>query len=285
MSIINEIDPFCVAVLRECIKRRVISDGIVDDRSIEEVDPKDLQEFTWCHFFAGGGFWDIAARRAGFPTDEKLSTGSCPCQPFSNAGKRAGTSDSRHLWPHFYRLIAAAKPSVVFGEQVSSKLGYDWFDGVASDLESQDYQCEAVDIPACAVNAPHKRNRLYWIARFLGNTDERNGGRRFQAEEQLRNESFAKSSETNVADSVKWNKRSMRNESGITMDSENYWREYEWRTGKDGKSRRVKPGISLLAHGISRRVDKLHIGGNAIVVPLAEEFIKAYIESREGEYR
>ena len=85
-----------------------------------------------------------------------MFTGSCPCQPFSNAGKRAGTSDTRHLWPHFYRLIAAAKPSVVFGEQVSSKLGYDWFDGVASDLESQNYQCEAVAIPAYAVNAPHK---------------------------------------------------------------------------------------------------------------------------------
>ena len=284
----NEIDPFCVAVLRECIKRGVISDGIVDDRSIEEVDPKDLREFKWVHFFAGGGFWDIAARRAGYPTDETLWTGSCPCQPFSNAGKRAGTSDTRHLWPHFHRLIAAAKPSVVFGEQVSSKLGYDWFDGVASDLESQDYQCEAVDIPACAVNAPHKRNRLYWIARLLGNPDEGDGRRWIQTEEQLRNESFAKSSETNVADS-EYERTTRGNEiereipERDTILCEKYWSDFEWRTGKDGKSRRVKPGISLLAHGISRRVDKLHIGGNAIVVPLATEFIKAFLESREGE--
>ena len=147
------------------------------------------------------GFGTLPLGEPDFQPTKNCSTGSCPCQPFSNAGKRAGTSDTRHLWPHFYRLIAAAKPSVVFGEQVSSKLGYDWFDGVAFDLESQDYQCEAVDIPACAVNAPHKRNRLYWIARLLGNPDEGDGRRWIQTEEQLRNESFAKSSETNVADS------------------------------------------------------------------------------------
>ena len=92
----------------------------------------------------------------------------------------------------------------------------------------------------------------YWGTPMKGMGD---GG--FQTEEQLRNEFFAKSSETNVADSVKWNKRSMRNESGITMDSENYWREYEWRTGKDGKSRRVKPGISLLAPRFSDGLDNL----------------------------
>jgi len=68
---------------------------------------------------------------------------------------------------------------------------------------------------------------------------------------------------------------------GRCFDGRNlYWDNFEWRTGKDGKTRRVKPGIRLLAHGISRRVDKLHIGGNAIVVPLATEFIKAYIESK-----
>ena len=65
--------------------------------------------------------------------------------------------------------------------------------------------------------------------------------------------------------------------------NDGYWNDYEWRTGKDGKSRRVKPGIRLLVNGIQRRVDKLHIGGNAIVVPLATEFIKAFLESREGE--
>ena len=101
----NEIDPFCVAVLRECIKRGVISDGIVDDRSIEEVDPKDLREFKWVHFFAGGGFWDIAARRAGYPTDETLWTGSCPCQPFSNAGKRAELPIQGIYGPTFTDLL------------------------------------------------------------------------------------------------------------------------------------------------------------------------------------
>ena len=149
----------------------------------------------------------------------KKFDGIVSCQPFSNAGKRAGTSDTRHLWPHFYRLIAAAKPSVVFGEQVSSKLGYDWFDGVASDLESQDYQCEAVDIPACAVNAPHKRNRLYWIARLLGNPDERIWRRGISTEWKIWNEFLAKSSETNVADAERMGCKTPQE---ITPESEKF---------------------------------------------------------------
>ena len=279
----NEIDPFCVAVLRECIKRGVISDGIVDDRSIEEVDPKDLQEFKWCHFFAGGGFWDIAARRAGYPTDETLWTGSCPCQPFSNAGKRAGTSDSRHLWPYFYRLIAAAKPSVVFGEQVSSKLGYDWFDGVTSDLESQDYQCEAVDIPACAVNAPHKRNRLYWIARLLGNPDERDGRRRIQTEERLRNESFTKSSETNVAD-ANW-----RGIKGPCVANQ----ELPWIVKISGQNMNgepektenrgaLNPELVFWLMGFPEEWISSILEEMLSLYHSQKEFIKAYIESRES---
>ncbi len=92
---------------------------------------------------------------------------------------------------------------------------------------------------------------------------------------------FTKSSETNVADAN--GGRQWITDYDWTKSEDCLWSKYEWRTGKDGKTRRVKPGIRLLAHGISRRVDLLHIGGNAIVPSLAEEFIKAYIESREGE--
>ena len=85
-------------------------------------------------------------------------------QPFSVAGKGIGTSDERHLWPHFFRLIKACRPAVVMGEQVAGKAGYGWFDGVRSDLEGEGYASRAVDIPACSVNAPHIRQRLYWVA-------------------------------------------------------------------------------------------------------------------------
>jgi DNA (cytosine-5)-methyltransferase 1 len=168
----NEIDAAAGAVLRELIDRNVIMPGDVDSRSIKDVQPGDLAGYTQCHFFAGGGLWSVAARLAGWPDERPLWTGSCPCQPFSAAGKQLGTDDPRHLWPDFHRLISACRPAVVMGEQVAGSAGYDWFDGVRSDLESEGYQGRAVDIPACAVDAPHQRNRLYWIAN-LANDDER----------------------------------------------------------------------------------------------------------------
>lgn len=165
----NEIDPFAVAVLREQIASDVIAQGDVDDRSIEDVTANDLKGYTQAHFFAGGGFWSVAARLAGWPDDKPLWTGSCPCQPFSVAGKGRGTDDPRHLWPHLFRIVRGTKaagfgPSHLVGEQVSGTAGYGWFDGVRADLAQEGYASRAVDVPACAIDAPHQRNRLFWIA-------------------------------------------------------------------------------------------------------------------------
>lgn len=160
----NEIDPSACAVLRELIARDVIAPGDVDDRSIKEVTPNDLHGYTQVHFFAGGGLWSVAARLAGWPDERPLWTGSCPCQPFSAAGKGAGTDDPRHLWPDLHRLVSSCRPPIVMGEQVAGAAGYGWFDGVRADLARETYACRAVDIPACAIDAPHQRNRLYWIA-------------------------------------------------------------------------------------------------------------------------
>ncbi len=160
----NEIDHAAAHVLRTLIDLGVIAPGEVDTRSIKDVHPDDLKGFTQCHFFAGGGLWSVAARLAGWPDERPLWTASCPCQPFSVAGQGAGIDDPRHLWPDAFRLIRARRPALVVGEQVAGKAGYGWFDGVAADLESEGYTCRAVDIPACAVDAPHIRSRLYWCA-------------------------------------------------------------------------------------------------------------------------
>ena len=160
----NEIEPYAAQWLRNLIAKGLIADGEVDTRSIVDVRPAELAGFTQCHFFAGIGGWSHALRLAGWPDDRPIWTGSCPCQPFSVAGKGAGTDDPRHLWPHFHRLIAACRPPVVMGEQVAGAAGYGWLDGVRADLASEGYTCWAYDIPACAVDAPHIRNRLYWCA-------------------------------------------------------------------------------------------------------------------------
>ena len=90
-------------------------------------------------------------------------TGSCPCQPLSGAGQRKGHVDERHIWPAFHRLIAECWPPVVFGEQVASKDGRDWFAAVRADLERLGYACGGADLSAAGVSAPHIRQRLWWV--------------------------------------------------------------------------------------------------------------------------
>ena len=164
----NELDPFAADWLLQLIRAGHIAPGEVDTRSIEDVTPDDLTGFAQCHFFAGIGTWSYALRHAGWADDRPVWTGSCPCQPFSAAGKRKGTADERHLWPIFFRLIHECRPGVVFGEQVASKDGLAWLDLVSADLEGAGYAVGAVDTCAAGFGAPHIRQRLYWVAHADG---------------------------------------------------------------------------------------------------------------------
>lgn len=160
----NELDPYAAQWLRNLIAAGHIADGVVDERSIEDVRPSDLKGFTQCHFFAGIGVWSYALRNAGLSDDRPVWTGSCPCQPFSSAGAGAGFADERHLWPAFFHLIQECKPAVVFGEQVASKDANPWIDLVQTDLEAVGYGVGAIAFPAAGIGAPHIRDRLYWVA-------------------------------------------------------------------------------------------------------------------------
>lgn len=152
------------AWLRELISAGLIPDGDVDERSITELQPDELRQYTQCHFFAGIGGWSYALQLAGWPADKPVWTGSCPCQPFSGAGKGLAQADERHLWPVFFDLIKECRPDTVFGEQVASAIGKGWLDGVSTDLESENYACGATVLGAHSVSAPHIRQRLYWVA-------------------------------------------------------------------------------------------------------------------------
>ena len=160
----NENDKGAAAWLRELIKEGLIADGVVDERSIKDVHPFDLKGFTQVHMFAGIGGWSHALRLAGWPDDLPVWTGSCPCQPFSQAGKKLAQKDERDLWPEFHRLIKIFRPPTIFGEQVASPLGRQWLNRVRTDLEALGYAVGAADLCAASVGSPHIRQRLFWVA-------------------------------------------------------------------------------------------------------------------------
>ena len=303
----NELDKNAASWLRNLIKSGHIPDGDVDNRSIVEVDPQEIAGYTQCHFFAGIGGWAYAARLAGYPDDKPLWTGSCPCQPFSVAGKGEGVNDVRHLWPHFFRLIRAARPAVVMGEQVARAAGYGWFDGVSADLAGEGYASRCVDIPSLAVDAPHIRSRLYWLAvgdasstglsapelaSFVGSgrrhqgraATEPNGasGPGFMADaELLRRVQGAGERATGCA------ARGHVSASRHGGDGQNgsFWSDHEWIVCHDGKARRTKPGISMLVAGVPARISKWRGIGNAINTVLAAEVIAAYLDTEQEEIK
>lgn len=265
----NENDPFAAAWLRELIKKDLIAPGYVDERSIYEVTIDDLQDFEQCHFFAGIGVWSYALRNAGWPDDKPVWTGSCPCQPFSAAGTRKGFADERNLWPAWEYLIAKRSPVVIFGEQVASKDGLDWFDTVQTDLEGQGYAVGANDLCAAGVGAPHIRQRLFFVAARLGDPEcarlQRRGDKCLLGKR-------SREIETRRAGR---NDESGKNES---YSNQKEWQNPEWIGSSFGEVRPVEPETFPVAYGSSASMGRLRGYGNAINAEVARVFIESYME-------
>ncbi len=335
----NENDPFAADWLEALIFMGHIAPGVVDRRSIEDVTPDDLRGFTQHHFFAGIGIWSRALREAGWPDDRPVWTGSCPCQPFSAAGKGAGFADERHLWPAWHWLIEQYRPDIILGEQVAAKAGLGWFDLVSSDLEDSGYACGAVDCCAAGVGAPHIRQRLWWMAydheaRFSRQSQPGNPDRSCNVVhasiEQARLPGCARKPGSTVAESSNFRLQSscaepltlggphcsssnrssswsaadpvgqgptgrlphhhqLARDEGCSIRARsdhrsdalertrlggNRWSDVEWIACRDGKWRPTQPGLHPLAHGSPARVGRLRGYGNAIVLPLATEFVR-----------
>ena len=283
----NEHDPKAAAWLRELIKQKLIPDGDVDERSITEIKPHELTKYTQCHFFAGIGGWNLALQLAGWPADKPVWTGSCPCQPFSAAGKGLGDKDERHLWPVFFDLIKECGPKRIFGEQVASAIGKGWLDGVSTDLESENYTCGAIVLGAHSVGAPHIRQRLYWMANSGSSQRETNG---------LPSEIHEVNATTRLSgvfsrlpDTMRQRQSSKREleRPSNTEKSEDWqehravdasWSNYTVVPCRDGKSRRIESGITPLANGVPARVVRLRGYGNAIVPQVAAAFVRSFMD-------
>lgn len=331
----NEIDPFAAQWLRNLIDAGHIAPGVVDTRSIKEVTANDLKGFTQCHFFAGIGVWSYALRRAGWPDDRPVWTGSCPCQPFSACGKRQGKADERHLFPTWFRLISECRPNVIFGEQVASKDGLGWLDDVRDHLERTEYAFAGFDLCAAGFGAPHIRQRLFWVAdadsqfmetsikcRERGRTEFANGcciswladtnrdgwegrlsGRKSAQREVINGSAGCNGAACGMAHAKHLQRQEPapagcfdelpgeRNQDSKALAGfggnsgthavNGFWGSADWLFCRDGKWRPVKPGLKPLVNGPAGRVGQLRAYGNAIVAPVAEAFIAAYLESAQ----
>jgi len=223
---------------------------------------------------------DIREVRGELYAGVTLLTGGFPCQPFSVAGKQGGKDDDRYLWPEMLRVIREARPTWIIGENVAGIVNMA-LDQVHTDLEAEGYEVESIIIPACAVDAPHRRNRVWIVghSKLDGLTTPKTGGGLFdQSEEQGGKIEKRESSGTSCASSDVANAISQRGCSG------NSKREYAEDVGESSRHSRdnsrgvetwiAEPSVGRVANGIPRRVDRIKGLGNAIVPQVASEIIR-----------
>lgn len=178
-----------------------------------------------------------------------LICGGFPCQPFSVAGKQKGKEDDRHLWPAMFSLIQKYKPSWVIGENVAGLINMG-LDDVLVDLESEGYASRSFVIPACAINAPHRRDRVWVVAH--ANSNSKSDG------------SIDDKSEY-VADTAGVYAQGQHNRQG----------EGEFRRGSWWEA---EPDVGRVADGVSGRVDRLRSLGNAVVPQIPEIIGRAIMD-------
>jgi DNA (cytosine-5)-methyltransferase 1 len=180
-----------------------------------------------------------------------ILTGGFPCQPYSTAGKRKGKEDERHLWPEMLRAIREIAPRWVVGENVLGIVSWNEgmvFDEVQAELEAQGYQVQAYVLPACGVNAPHRRDRVWFVA-YASSVGQQGQGRAFDT--------------------------CHKKEDGDRQEHRAF-HALRWPTqppvyhGDDGLSARLD-GITLREW----RQESIKAGGNAIVPQVAHQIFKA----------
>ena len=181
-----------------------------------------------------------------------LLSGGFPCQPFSSNGKQRGKLDERYLWPEMLRVITELRPAWVLGENVAGFIHLA-LDECLAGLESQGYACQSFSIPACGINAPHRRDRIFIVAR----DSYCSIGRKIAEIPQGENSEPA----------------------GIC--GYDVCRIPTWAGGRSGKPTsfippsEVEPGIYRMADGIPKRLDRLKCLGNAVVPQQVFPILKA----------
>lgn len=219
-----------------------------------------------------------------------LLTGGFPCQPFSQAGKRRGTADDRYLWPEMLRVIQLTKPTWIIGENVPGIINIEngmVFEQVCTDLENEGYEVQPFIIPACSVNAPHRRDRVWIVANKYGTRLQKEGAKQ-QATgttgKNTRDVADTKSWESRKQAEGKW-REGIGGRSKESIDANptskglegSDWIQGERCTQTDWNKDWLEVATSFCGvdDGVSNRVDRLKALGNAIVPQVAMEIMKA----------
>ena len=217
-------------------------------------------------------------------TDIGLICGGFPCQGFSIAGQRKGEADDRYLWPEFFRLIQEIRPDWVIGENVAGIINLG-LDTVLADLEGKNYAVQTFLIPACALNAPHRRDRVWIVAHTNENGESRMDEQRLSAAdpnsrryEQDKKISARGNTVINGSDNVAYPESSGLEGWQVRGVDE----QTQPRFGEGCRSVtshwRSEPDVGRVAHGVPRRVDRLRQLGNAVVPQIPEIIGKAIME-------
>ena len=237
--------------------------------------------------------------------DIRLICGGYPCQPFSLAGERRGAEDDRHLWPEMFRLIQELRPDWVIGENVAGHINMG-LDEVLADLEAEGYTARPFVIPACAVDAHHRRDRV-WIVAHANSDSESNGSKHEQrmventssrrrrdsesitgrqdneAERSQDTDKTARPGE-NVANS----QCQRRQGQGPFRDAFNTETQRQGQTAQpfNGSERPVwlpEPNVGRVANGVPRRSHRLKQLGNAVVPQVVEKIGQMIMKIERGE--
>lgn len=191
-----------------------------------------------------------------------IITGGFPCQPFSCAGKRRGKEDDRALWPEMFRAIREVSPRWIIGENVFGFVGME-LDATISDLGSIGYSTEAFVIPACAVGAPHRRDRVWIVSRNFNCTDEQLGALKKMAKREKSKSAGICCDDANFEGARlpgRLARQGQKQSGGTNTRTKSWWA--------------VEPNVGRVVYGLPNRVDRIKALGNAIVPQVAEEIMR-----------